>query len=169
MPLLRTGRARRGRETAGQAIMEFALALPVFAILILGIIEGARFAFYSAMINDAARAGARYTIIHGSGAADGCPSGPPAPGTAACDVDGTNVEQAVRDAAFDLVDSGNLTFGWSGDSRFPLYLAPDGVTEVSTNARGTRISVRLIYAYDPVLSFLPPISIEAESNLVVNN
>lgn len=155
------------RRPAGQAIAELALVLPIFILLIFGVIEGARFAFFTASVNDAARAGARYTIIHGSASA--CPSGPPAPGSTACDVAGDNVRQAIRDAAFGLLGTGDLSFGWPGDSRFPLYLAPDGVTEVTTNARGTRVSIRVTYTYHPILAVLPAIAINAESNLVVNN
>jgi hypothetical protein len=150
-------------------VVELALAIPVFLLLLFGIIEGARYAFYHAMVNDAARAGARYAIIHGAHAADGCPSGPPAPNSLACDVAGDNVRQAVSDAAFGMVGTGELSFGWPGDTRFPLYLAPDGVTEVSTNLRGTLVRIRVGYTYAPIIAVLPPITIEAEVNLVVNN
>jgi hypothetical protein len=149
--------------------VEFALVLPVFLILLFGILEGARYAFYNSMVNDAARAGARYAIIHGSHAADGCPSGPPAANSFACDTPGDNVRQAVSDATFGMIGTGDLSFGWPGDSRFPLYLAPDGVTEVNTNARGTLVRVRVGYTYSPILAVLPPITINAEVNLVVNN
>jgi hypothetical protein len=160
---------RRPNPYAGQAIAEFALAVPIFLLLLFGILEGARYAFFSAMVNDAARAGARYAIIHGSQAADGCPSGPPAPNSFACDVPGDNVRQAVTDAAFGTIGGSDLTFGWPGDSRFPLYLAPDGVSEISSNIRGTLVRVRVGYTYRPILPVLPPITVRAEVNLVVNN
>jgi Flp pilus assembly protein TadG len=44
----------------GQAMMEFALLLPVLLILLLGIIEFGRAAYYAIEVADAARAGAQY-------------------------------------------------------------------------------------------------------------
>ena len=68
-------RASRSRG-AGQAMVEFALVAPIFFILMFAIIEGARFAFYYEMLNSATRDGARYAIVHGSNALDGCPERP---------------------------------------------------------------------------------------------
>ena len=44
----------------GQAMIEFALLLPVLLIILLGIIEFGRAAFYAIEVADAARAGAQY-------------------------------------------------------------------------------------------------------------
>jgi hypothetical protein len=147
---------------------EFALVAPMFFILLFAIIEAGRFIYHSEILNNAAREGARYAIIHGSNAADGCPSGPPAPGSTPCDVPGDNVRQAIVDAAFGFSDAG-LVFGWPSDSRFPLYLSSDGSTELSTNARGTNVAVRIQYTYSPLMPVLPSITIRTESTLVINN
>lgn len=65
----------RGRE-AGQAIVEFALILPVFLLLVLGFIDSARAVFQYITLADAAREGTRYAIVHGG--ASSSPSGPTA-------------------------------------------------------------------------------------------
>jgi Flp pilus assembly protein TadG len=44
----------------GQAMIEFALLLPVLLVLLLGIIEFGRAAYYAIEVADAARAGAQY-------------------------------------------------------------------------------------------------------------
>ena len=72
----------------GQAMVELRLVAPLFFILLFAIIEGGRFVFYYEMLNSATRDGARYAIIHGSNAADGCPSGPMPGGEPSCDLTG---------------------------------------------------------------------------------
>ena len=148
--------------------MEFALVAPIFFILIFAIIEGARFTFYYEMLNNAARDGARYAIVHGSNALDGCPSGPPAPDTYDCDEPGENVMQAVSDAAIGLVNSGSVTVSP------PVWLAtPDqpnpGDPNTGDNRRGNYVTVFVEYTYSPIMPLLPPITISARSSLVINN
>jgi TadE-like protein len=64
---LRTGRLTRQR---GQSFVEVAFGLPVLLILLVGIIEIGRFAFYSVVIAGAARAGAQYGAQNLATAAD---------------------------------------------------------------------------------------------------
>ena len=75
------------RRTRGQTLVEFALVAPLFFLLLFAIIEGGRFVFFYEVLNNATREGARYAIIHGSNAADGCPSGPMAGGVVAAGLD----------------------------------------------------------------------------------
>src|SRR6186997_2449361 len=88
---------RPGRDR-GQALVEFALVAPMFFLLLFGIIEAGRFIFYYEVLNNATREGARYAIVNGANTL-GCPTGPPAPGTSACDASGANVVARVRQAA----------------------------------------------------------------------
>ena len=60
----------------GQAIVEFALILPVFLLLVFGFIDSARAVFQYITLADAAREGTRYAIVHGG--ASTSPSGPTA-------------------------------------------------------------------------------------------
>jgi TadE-like protein len=149
-------------------MVEFALVAPIFFILIFAIIEGARFTFYYEMLNNAARDGARYAIVHGSNALDGCPSGPPAPDTYNCDEPGENVKQAVSNGAIGLVDSGSVTVSP------PVWLStPDqpnpGDPNTGDNRRGNYVTVFVEYTYSPIMPLLPPITISARSSLVINN
>lgn len=139
----------------GQAMVEFALVAPVFFLLLFAIIEGGRFVFYYEALNSATREGARYAIIHGSNAADGCPSGPMPGGTPSCDLTGAKVKEAVRKAALGLAGSGDFT---SLDVIWPL-----------NNGRSNPVTVRAAYSYRPVMPLLPRITIGSESTLVINN
>jgi hypothetical protein len=148
-------------------MVEFALIAPLFFFLLFAIIEGGRFVFHYEMLSSATREGARYAIIHGSNAADGCPSGPMPGGEASCDLPGDNVKEAVRNAALGLASSGDFTsldvFWCSANAAKPC---PG--TEL-TNARGNPVTVRAVYVYKPVMPLLPAISIASESTLVINN
>lgn len=144
--------ARRGSR--GQALAEFAIVAPVFFLLLFGIIEAGRFIFYYEILNNATREGARYAIVNGANTL-GCPSGPPAPSTTGCDVPGNNVIARVRAAAYGTMGSSvTVTPTW----------APD-------NGRGSTVKVTAAYSYASLVPLvpLPPITVTAESSLVVNN
>jgi Flp pilus assembly protein TadG len=51
---------RPAGSQSGQSLVEVALALPVLLLLLVGIIEIGRFAYYSIVVANAARAGAQY-------------------------------------------------------------------------------------------------------------
>jgi Flp pilus assembly protein TadG len=51
---------RATRSQAGAALVEFALLVPVMILLLVGLIECGRFAYYSILVANAARAGAQY-------------------------------------------------------------------------------------------------------------
>ena len=57
----------RRRSTArGQALVEFALVLPVFLMLLFGLIDGGRYVFMSNVLSQAAREGARVAAAEAS-------------------------------------------------------------------------------------------------------
>ena len=155
------------KVSRGQAMVEFALIAPLFFFLLFAIIEGGRFVFYYEMLSSATREGARYAIIHGSNAADGCPSGPMPGGAASCDPSGAKVTEAVRKAALGLAGAGDF-------ASLDVYWCPASGAKPCpgaelSNARGNPVTVRAVYVYQPVMPLLPPISIGSESTLVINN
>jgi len=145
-------RNRRGRR--GQAIVEFALVAPIFFVVLFGIVEAGRFMFYYETLNNATREGARYAIVNGANSLT-CSTGPAAPNSVSCDPDGSDVVDKTRAAAFGIPPSAvTVTPTWMPD-----------------NGRGSRVSVRAIYTYTSLIPIvpLPPVTVEAESTLVVNN
>lgn len=52
--------------SAGQSLVEFALVLPVFLLIVLGVIEVSRAVWQENTLAYAAREGSRYAIVHGS-------------------------------------------------------------------------------------------------------
>ena len=99
----------------------------------------------------------RYAIVHGSNSS--CPSGPMPPGMNApgCyDPTGANVVEQVKDTAFGLLGSGVVVTPTWG----PLG-----------NGREADVNVAATYTYQTIVPIvpLPPITVNAESTLVINN
>jgi hypothetical protein len=76
------------RSDGGQSLIEFALVLPLFLLIITGLFDVARAVFQENTLAYAAREGTRYAIVHGSGS-----SSPVWPGNT------TPVENVVRNSA----------------------------------------------------------------------
>src|SRR4029453_14308866 len=153
----RRTRGSRAGGSIGQAITEFALVAPLFFLLLFAIIEGGRFILYYETLSNATREGARYAIVHGS--TSSCPSGPMPPGLSApgCyDPSGANVVERVKDTAFGLLGSGVVVTPTWG----PLG-----------NGREADVNVAATYTYQTLVPIvpLPPITVNAESTLVINN
>lgn len=123
----RTGRARIGCED-GQALVEFALVLPVLLMLILGLIEVARAVEQENTLSFAAREGARYAIVHGSS------SSSPLPYCSSCT--NATLTSVVQNAAISV--NGTLTV---------TVAFPDG-----DNRRGSRVSVQATAPFVPLPS-----------------
>lgn len=160
-----TTQTRRQRRSRGQALAEFALVVPWFFLLLFGIIEAGRFIFYYETLSHATREGARYAIVNGANTL-GCPSGPAAPGTSTCDGTGANVVTRVRQSAFGVPSAGISV------QRCWWYSACDFVTHGDgNNARGATVTVTATYTYSTLVPLvpLPPITVTAESSLVINN
>ena len=136
------------RRRRGQALAEFALVAPLFFVVLFGIIEFGRYLYYVQILNNGAREGARYAIVHGAEAVSS--TGPPD------DPSGAAVKARVRAFLFGVVDGGDLTIT-------PTW--PDG-----TNARGNTVTVVVDYQYDTLVPLvpIPTLTIHGTSTLVIN-
>jgi hypothetical protein len=147
----RTSTASRDarRSSRGATLVEFALVAPMFFLLLFSIVEAARFTFYYELLNNATRDGARYAIVHGANSFD--PTGPPN------DPLGADVVARVKQSALGLLGTA-------------VSVPPPTYTPFK-NERGTTVTVHASYTYSTVIPLvpLPPITVEAESTLVLNN
>lgn len=166
--------AARARVEGGQALAEFALVAPLFFLLLFGVIEAGRFVSYSELLNGATREGARYAIVNGANSLT-CPTGPPFPGSPACDTDGSDVHDAVRRSAIALLPSAlTVTAAWCYNPTLDPYSCPDMDADSNPdgdNGRGATVTVAATYTYTSLIPIvpLPAITVRAESSLVVNN
>src|SRR3990170_893037 len=158
----------------GQAVTEFSLVAPLLFFIILSIVEFGRAAYAVQVLDNAAREGARYAIVHGFGAQ--CvngrgPSGPMADGftpPGCWDPTGANVAQVVRDYAVGVGQSADLAV----TVRWCETVACPGAQGDGDNGRGSTVRVSVAYTFRPVLASLIPLpsfGLQGDSNLVVNN
>jgi Flp pilus assembly protein TadG len=73
-PAGRPAAGRTARPTAGQALVEFAMAALITLLLVLAVVEFSRIMLVYTTLADAARLGARYAITHGTVPGNGVPT-----------------------------------------------------------------------------------------------
>lgn len=122
------------RKDSGQTIIETSVALAAVMLIVFGVIELSLFVYTYSVMNDAAREGVRYAIVHGTTAATANCSGP-----SCTDSTGTNVVTAVKTyAAMSAHDISaiNVSVGYPDSSAAPL----------------SRVTVTVTYTYVPIIN-----------------
>ena len=121
----------------GQTLVEFSLVAFLCMVLLLSIVEISRMALVYTTVANAARAGARYSIVHGGTRTGSGVDGPSGPAQ-----NPAQVLTVVRNfASAGLLTTSNLiiTVDYPGAS----------------NAPGQPVSVTVIYPYDPLTTYFP--------------
>lgn len=141
------------KRHGGQALVEFALALPILLVLLVGILEVGRMLFIYSAVNNASREAARY------GSAVGLTDAGTGPKYQDCD--GIR-SMAKRSAYFmNLADSDiviSYDHGPGTGSPFddcPIGTAEDPSIKVNTLADPDRIVVTVTSTYSPMLTLVP--------------
>ena len=165
----------RRRRSSGQALAEFALIIPIFLALLMGIFDFGRVVWASNSLAHAAREGARFAIVHGGSPMDPCPVGPLAPeyditlmGT--CSHAVSPSRQAVKDAALSAVMAG----GTSTAVTVCYGAGCTGDTDATggTNARGTPVTVTVTSQLPltaPSLLGFSTVSVSGGTTMLVNH
>ena len=164
----------RPRES-GQALLEFALILPIFAVALLGMIDVGRAIWANNAVANAAREAARYATVHGGSKANTCPVGPRGPKTTIPPVSAScpypsDSKQSIYDTArsFLIAGGSNIVItacygsGCSGD------------TDIggATNVRGTPVTVKVSSQVPMIMGTLlglQPFGVSATSTMLVNH
>jgi len=132
-----TGRRRDDSWVRGQTLVEFSLVAFLCMVLLLSVVEISRMALVYTTVANAARAGARYSIVHGGtrlGSGVDGPSGP-----------AQNPDQVVT-VIKNFASGGLLT-----PSNLIITVNYPG----ASNAPGQQVSVTVIYPYDPLTTYFP--------------
>jgi Flp pilus assembly protein TadG len=144
---------RRDRQ-AGQGLVEVALVLPVFLLILFGMIDLGAFVFSDNVMSQAAREGARVASTEagwiGKTTTDdpGCnkPGGPICPSVANF---ATDVSKAVKGAGSGLTSA--ITVYVRCD---PAGAPPTGAWTTgdcsANNTKGNLVSVRIVYTFQPI-------------------
>jgi Flp pilus assembly protein TadG len=162
---------RRGR---GQSLVEFALVLPMFLLLLFGIIDMGRYVFMNSVLSQAAREGARLASVEASwvGSTDvSCGTA----GGAICPASVTTLRTHIRDAANRMT----APFGDIPASavfvRCDASATPAGAwTDQTciTKSPGARASVRVVMTFTPITpiisSIVGTLTTSASTTMVIN-
>ena len=161
-------------RSRGQALTEFALIAPIFFLLLFALIEFGRVVYTIQMLNNAAREGARYAIVHG--AASNSPSGPfPSSygSTNSYDPTGQYVVGKVKQFAIAIIDSGPSDFAvtvkWCANDG-DIAACPGSYGD-GDNSRNQNVIVTVNYKFKPLLGMvpLPTFNLSGGSTLVINH
>jgi Flp pilus assembly protein TadG len=128
---------RQPAGRGGQTMVEFSIVAFLLSMLLLSVVETGRMILVYTTVANAARAGARYAIVHGgsrTGAGADGPSGP-----------GNNPAQVVT-VVKNFASAGLLT----GALLVITIAYPAG-----SNAPGQPVNVTVVYPYDPLTTWLP--------------
>lgn len=177
-------RGRRGdRSPRGQTIVEFAVILPIFLMLLVGIFDLGRVVWANDTLAGAAREAARYAIVHGGSELNPCPVGPTnkaviPPPSESCPHPSPS-RQAVKDVAEQwAIGVGapvtvSVCYGTVDvcvdDTDGP---GPGGIPNPADNRRGTPVTVTVragIGLAAGGLLGIGPFDLEASSTMLVNH
>jgi Flp pilus assembly protein TadG len=133
----------------GAALVEFGIVAVLLFTVLFGVIEMERMLLVYTTLANSTRAAVRYAIVHGSdrNATDGAVNGPSSGGSYA------NVQSVVRN----LANAGSLN---TGDLTVTVSYAP-------SNAPGSTVSVKAVYAYDPFTALPIKVNLTSVSEGVV--
>ncbi|CAN5459003.1 hypothetical protein BH20CHL7_BH20CHL7_07580 [soil metagenome] len=141
----------------GQGLVEFSLVLPIFLVLLFGIIDIGRVIWANDVLANAVREGARYAIVHGGSDATVNPVGP----------------GLSRQPVIDVVKA----FAVAGGENLVVTLCygkecSGGTDTALTNARGTPVTVTArsdVRMLTGSLLGFAPFNVSASSTMLVNN
>ena len=130
----------RRRNQRGSNLVETALCLTVFLMILFGIIDFSRAIFAYNFVSHAARQGARYAVVRGQSSGHAASAG--------------DVQDYVRQQAVTL-NSSSVTVNttWSPD-----------------NSAGSTVQVQVQYSFSPVLPYIPggPYSLSSTSRMRIS-
>jgi Flp pilus assembly protein TadG len=131
---MRARTARFWKMDRGSTLVEFSLVAFMFIMILLGVVEMGRMVLVYTTVANAARAGARYAIVHGGDRTGSGVNGPSGPGST------TQIQTVVQNfASAGLVNVSNLNVN---------VTYPNGA-----NTAGSPVSVTVSYTYDPLIPF----------------
>jgi hypothetical protein len=174
----------RPSRNLGQSLVEFALVLPIFLAILIGMVDIGRAVWANNAVANAAREAARWAVVHGGTPDNECPAGPPVttgqyktrvvtPSTS-CPHPSPSRE-GIREVARSFAIAGGtpktieVCYGidCSGDTD---GLGSDGLP--ATNVRGTPVTVRVtsqVPMIVPQLVGISQIPVSATSTMLVNH
>jgi hypothetical protein len=147
------GHVRHGSRSRGQGLVEFALVLPIFMVILIGMVDLGRAIWANNSVANAAREAARFAAVHGGSCKDlvstacssssYCPVGPKGPLTAVPAASTSCPYPSPSKTSIRNTATGFLVGGGTTSTVTVCYgSACSGDTDSqSTNVRGTPVTV----------------------------
>jgi Flp pilus assembly protein TadG len=181
------GTLRPHRKSRGQGLAEFALVLPVFLAMLIGMVDLGRAVWANNSVANAAREAARFAAVHGGSceelvagsvcsSANYCPVGPYAaptvvPAASTSCPHPSPSKQSIYDVA-----TGFLVASGTGTTVTACYATSNGsctgTTDSATNLRGNKVTV-VVSSQVPMImgAFLGigTVNVSATSTMLVNH
>ncbi len=123
----------RFSDTRGQALVEFGFVAFLLTMVIFGVVEMCRMLLVYTTVANAARAGVRYAIVHGS-------------------------DSSVSTSQVQTVVNGYLGVGTVNTANATVtvtYPDPAGASPSGCTSPGCHITVAVSYPYDPFTTYFP--------------
>jgi hypothetical protein len=167
----------RRRDERGQTLVELALILPIFLMLLVGIFDLGHVVWTNDLVSNAAREGARYSIVHGGSATTDCPVGPdsgeaiiPTP-SADCPFP-SPLKDGIYETARDWTNMGGGAVTVTACYWHTTPCSGDTDEVGATNARGMRVTVTVtadVHLIAPGLIGFDQVSLSSSSTMLVNH
>ena len=172
-------RARHRARASGQGLVEFSLVIPIFVVMLFGIVDFGRVIWARNSLENAAREGARFAIVHGGSASQTCPMGPasalvrvPPADTTSCPVY-SPLTTPIKDVALSFAiapgtgASATVCYHTAGTTCTGDTNSPATIT----NIRGSAVTVRVTSTLNlivPSLLHLGSFAVTGESTMLIN-
>jgi Flp pilus assembly protein TadG len=169
---------QRRRSRRGQALVEFALVLPIFLVMLFAVVDGGRFVYMNSVLSSAAREGARVGSVEASwlGSADpscGQTGGPTCPANVAqLKADVLNAANRMVTPFANIVSAQvYVSCDQQGSEPTGNWTAGTACTS-TTGAYNNVISVRVALTYQPLTPVLSTVigsrTIYGSASMVIN-
>jgi TadE-like protein len=168
---------KRQAGPRGQALVEFAMVIPIFVLLLVGTFDLGHVVWANDALSNASREAARFAIVHGGSSSTACPVGPAAE-SAIVPAAGPDCRypspsrQAVKDEASRWLIGVGRGVTISVCYGLVSSCANDVDAPGATNARGTPVTVAVratIGLSAPALLGMGPIGLGASTTMIVNH
>jgi Flp pilus assembly protein TadG len=184
--------AKRGTPQAngdaGQSLVEFAIIIPMFLVLLFGLLDAGRYVYMRSVLSQAAREGARAAAVEASwlqSTAANCNTvgGPVCPANAAALTADATAAANRMVAPFGSVSALYISCDPPGSAPTGAWTSGTACTS-SSGTTGNLVSVRVLLTYNPITpvgtliplmlgagsagSFTGPITASGSSTMVVN-
>jgi hypothetical protein len=158
----------------GQSLVEFALILPIFLMLLVAIFDVGHVVWANNAISTAAREATRFAVVHGGNSS--CPVGPhsatqsyPMPASSACPFPSDSVQAIKEEAAHWLSGVGGSVNVWVCYGNVTTCTSDQNTSD---NARGNPVTVTIQVSVGlaaPSLLGMGDFNLSATNTMLVNH